>query len=265
MGGGAEARGAVESLIAFVRTIEGGAAIALREPLGFVGKHRLDSERWRLLALRDFRETMIISQPFAQLQQQGVLAGIGEIPHFDAGGVAASSRSAASDGKDAAAVALREEQGFVVGGIDGIDDGIKPLIENFRRGLFGEKFRDDPDFCRRMDGTGAFCHGFGFLPADLPVHGMELAVDIGDTDFIQVHQSETANAGARKGFHRPGTDASYADDGDTGDEETVQRRLAIKPGNAAKAMGEGVWHGRKMRCRGNGVTTESRVVRVFLI
>lgn len=213
----------------------------------------------------DFGEPMVVSQTFAQLEEEGVFAGVGEVAHFDAGGIAPPTRAAAGDGENPAAVALGEEQGFVFGGIDGIDDGIEALIENFRSGFLRKKLRYNGDVAGGVDGAGAFGHGLGFLASDLAVHGVELAVDVGDADFIEIHESEVSDAGSGKRLHGPGSHAADADDGDSCSEEAFQRRLAVEPGDAAKTMEDGIGHGGKMRRRGFRVTTESMGRHGFLI
>ena len=43
----------------------------------------------------------------------------------------------------------------------------------------------------------------GLGAADLAVDGMELAVDVGEADLVEVDQGEVADAGAGEGFDRP--------------------------------------------------------------
>ena len=168
------------------------------------------------------------------------------------------ARAAARHGEDSAPVALGDEQRFVAREVDRIDHRVEAGIENVRGGFFIEKLRDDPDFTDWMNGARAIRHGLGFQAADLPVHRMQLAVHIGDTDFIQIDERQLADAGAGERLHRPRANSAHANDRDPRDQETIQRRLTIQPGNAAKAMLEGVGHARNMQGGAAGVTRGMR-------
>ena len=67
---------------------------------------------------------------------------------------------------------------------------------------------------------------------------MELAVHVGDTDLIEIDHSEVSHAGPDEGFDSPRSNAADANDSDARVEKAVERRLTVKPGDAAKTMGK---------------------------
>ena len=82
--------------------------------------------------------------------------------------------------------------------VDRIDDRIKTGVEDFGRGVFGEKLLPNLDIGIGVDRSGAFGHGIGFLSANLAVHRVELAVHIRDADFIKVDKCQVADARSRE-------------------------------------------------------------------
>ena len=146
----------------------------------------------------------------------------------------------------------KEAEKILAGGVDFefqlAYEVIPPIeIKDFTGVPFGEKGMEDPHIASRVDGPRPVRHGIRLLAADLAIHGMELAVDVGEADLIQVHQCQVADAGASQRLHRPRADATDADHGDPGFQETLQRRLPIEPGNAAEPV-VGIWlrHAGKM-------------------
>ena len=78
--------------------------------------------------------------------------------------------------------------------IDGVDHRVEAIIENFCSGLFVEKFWHNFHFTVGMDGECAVCHGIGFLSTNLAIHRVKLTIDVGDADFVEVDESEVADA-----------------------------------------------------------------------
>lgn len=87
--------------------------------------------------------------------------------------------------------------------VDRIDDRIKAGVEDFGRGVFGEKLLTNLDLGIGVDRSGALGHGIGFLSADLAIHRVELAIHIRDADFIEVDECQVADARSRECFDRP--------------------------------------------------------------
>ena len=96
-----------------------------------------------------------------------------------------------------------KEKAFGEGLVDGVDDVIKPLVENFGSIALAEKSFETSDLAVWIDRFDAACHGGSFLSANFTIHCVELAVDVGDADFIEVDHGDATNAGAGKGLDRP--------------------------------------------------------------
>ena len=79
-------------------------------------------------------------------------------------------------------------------GVDGIDDDIEPGAQELIGILFGIKRLFFHDEAIGIDGVDAVGHGGGFEASNLAVHGVELAVDIAEANFIEIDQSQVADA-----------------------------------------------------------------------
>ena len=78
-------------------------------------------------------------------------------------------------------------------GVDGIDDRIEATVQNLIGCGILEEARDHRHFAIGMDRPDPLGHGLRLLAADLAIHGVQLAVDVGFTDFVQIHQSQLAD------------------------------------------------------------------------
>ena len=91
---------------------------------------------------------------------------------------------------------LGNEQRFMAGVVDGVDHCVESGVEDLGGGLFIKKLRDDHHFAFGMDGDCTVCHGLGLLAPDLAVHRVELAIDVGDANFVEIDHRDVADAGA---------------------------------------------------------------------
>ena len=222
VGDGAHAVGAGEAGGGVGGAGVGDGSVALEKDGGFVGEYGVDAHGEWFGADGDGGKSVGAAQGSADLMKQGVFAGEGEVCGADAGGIPAPAGCAAGDGEDVAVVELGEQECLVRGVVNGIDDGIEAWFEDAVGGLGVEKAWFDVDGCLGMDGADALGHGIGFLSADLPVHGVELAVDVGEADFVEIDEGEVADAGAGESFDGPGADAANPDDGDVCGEEALE-------------------------------------------
>jgi hypothetical protein len=67
------------------------------------------------------------------------------------------------------------------------------------------------------------------------VEGVDLAIDVGFGDVVEIDQGQPAHAAARQGFGRPGADTADADHRDMGAPGACQRAGAIQALDAAEA------------------------------
>jgi hypothetical protein len=246
MGRRAETGGTIQAGFDFRRALGGNAAVTLGVNRGFIGKNRFNAKGGRFGAGRSFWKSVMISQAAAELLEKRIFSAVSEIGDADAGRVPPATGTATSDDRDLPTVAFRDEQGLVTEGIDGVDDEVVSLIEDLCGGGFVEKCGNHFDLSAGMDGARALGHRVGFLATDLAVHRVELAIDVGDADFVEIDERQVANAGSGERFDRPRSHSADADHGDTGSQKPVERRLAIKPSDAAKAKWCGVRHGGNM-------------------
>jgi hypothetical protein len=230
--GGAKAAVAIELVAAFSRrAFFANGAIGLREHGRFGGEDAFDPHGQAFGG-----ELMLFPQVAAHFRQQFVVAGFGEIAGAHPGAIAAAPRAAAGDDREIFCAALREQQNLVGHAIDGIHDEIVFRGEQFV-GRFGvEKAGFAGDAAFGIDGADALGHDLHLRAANGFGEGVELAVDVGDADFVQIHQSDRADARAGQGFGGPSADPANANHRDMRRAQPRQARPAIEPGDAAKTI-----------------------------
>jgi len=74
--------------------------------------------------------------------------------------------------------------------VDGVDDVVESRIENLIGITFSKKRFEAVDLAIWVDGLNSARHGGGFLSANLTVHRVELAIDVGDADFVEVNHRD---------------------------------------------------------------------------
>ena len=212
-GGGAVAGFAVEAQVAAFGAFVRDGAVALGENGGLAGENGGHAEFLDFFSGRGFGEAVVGAEVFAGLQEQGVLAGEGEVGDLDAARVAATAGRPAGDDGNAAFFAGGDQMALLTHGVDGIDDDVKSCTEELVGILFGIKRLFFFDGAVGIDGVDAVGHGGGFEASDLAVHGMELSVHIAEANFIEIDQSQVAHSRAGECFDCPRTHAANADNG----------------------------------------------------
>ena len=91
------------------------------------------------------------------------------------------------------------------------------------------------DFDLRGDQTAALGQHVHFGLTDGAIQRVELAVNVGDTDVVQIDQRELANARARQRLYRPATHAAYPDHNYMGMAKRLRSALAVEASYTAKA------------------------------
>jgi hypothetical protein len=66
----------------------------------------------------------------------------------------------------------------------------------------------------RIDELNALRESVDLGPANVAIERRQLAVDIRETNVVQIDQGDPANPGARQPFNDPRTDPAYAHDTD---------------------------------------------------
>ena len=237
MGGGAVAGGAVEAHVGVIGAVAGDLAVAARIDGGLVGKNGGDVHRLRLRAHRDGGEAMVLPEVFAELVEESVLSGKRQISHTDPGRIALATCATAGDDGKPALPAFRDEQGFVFHGVDRIDHPVHLAAENLLHGALGEKPLDYLQFAVGIDRPHPLGHRRGFLSPDLAVHRVELAVDVGDADLIEVDHTDLPDPGPRQRLDRPRSHPSDPNDNDTRSQKVIQSLPPVQPCYPAKPVG----------------------------
>ena len=87
----------------------------------------------------------------------------------------------------------------------------------------------------RVDLQDTFCHHLDLGHSQRPGQGMQLTIDIGLGNVVEINKRDFTNGRACQCLCRPGTHATDADNADMRLPECFQRTLAVEAANAAKA------------------------------
>ncbi len=212
-----------------------------REALRFGGEDGRDGFEIVVFPLK------IAPQLASHLSQQRVATGERERSATDLRRVEPSPRTADGEHGKGAFSGTGEQEAFDRHPVDGVDDPVVARCQKAFAGAFEEKLRHRVDFDARVDAAHPFgqCDDFG--SPDLPFQRGELPVGVGDADVVLINQGQPTDPGAGEGFHRPGADASHADDGDMSPGEAMKRRLSIKACNSSKTIQIDSVHFRQIR------------------
>ena len=204
-------------------------AIGLRVHHRLAGKHRFDSKQ----ALA--RKTVFAPQRFAHALEQGVVRGLGEIGGHDGGWVAAAPCPAHRHDRRAAAHAKRDEVRLDLRAVDGVHDPRKTGRQDLFRVTLEEEGMQRVDLAIRVDDLDALFEHVDLRPAKGPVVSVQLAVDVGDADVVEIHDRQAANAGPGQGFDGPRTHASHPDDAEVGMLDALGGRETKQAADAAES------------------------------
>ena len=154
-------------------------------------------------------ERIFLAETLSDTEEQGVIFRAVEVGGDELGGI--TPASCAPDGKNASFeyLALGNQDTFVSIAIDGINDQIERSLKDLLCVVLCEKGHLVVHRALRMDLMNPLCHDPGFRHAHSGVQRMDLAVYVGDTNFIHIHQSDLSNPAAREGFHNPRADTTY--------------------------------------------------------
>jgi hypothetical protein len=120
--------------------------------------------------------------------------------------------------------------------VDGVDDVVEAGEIELVDAAAGDQVVDGVAAAIRVDGEDAFTQDIDLDAADGVFKGMDLAVGVADIDVVVVDQRDLADAGARAGLGRPGTDATDADDTEMRALERWQRRFTEYPGDTGESI-----------------------------
>ena len=139
-------------------------------------------------------ESVVVAEGFTSGLEEGVVVGEGEVGDGDAGGVGFSSGGSTGDDGDVFLAAGGEEMAFVAGGVDGIDDELRGVGEEFGGGGFGVELLVGGDFYLGIDELAPLGESDGFGLADGVFEGVDLAIGVGEAKVIEVDKGELSDA-----------------------------------------------------------------------
>lgn len=118
--------------------------------------------------------------------------------------------------------------------VDGVDHIVEAVIEVLGSILGGHKVIDQRQIAVRGIAGDARTHGFDLGLTERGIGGLDLAIDVGLSDMIQVDQGQTPDAAARQSFRRPRAHAADAHDTDVCRRQPGLSILAIEACQAAE-------------------------------
>lgn len=178
---------------------------------------------------------MLTPQAVAQLRQQGIVRSLAEVVDLD------FVRQAFAAGCTNADEARLLTQGpschdcLGTNLIARIDDGVDPGWQESRPVFRLDKLLNALHNTVRVDLRDTFPHG---LHLGLPQRGIErmnLPVDVGFGDVIEVDQRQAAHTAACQGLNRPGPHATDTDNGNVCGTDTLRARRTAETIQATEA------------------------------
>ena len=181
------------------------------------------------------RRAMLLAQPVAQLGQQGVMGGLGQIIDINQMGQPFATRCTRRDKNYSGPQGPIGHAGLGSHLITGIDDGVHAWGQQLGPIVVLDKFLNGMNLAVRVECMNAVSHGENFGLANGGVFGLYLSVDVGFANVVQVNECQLANATARQCLGRPGPHATDTDHSHMGAADTVRASLAVQASQAAKA------------------------------
>lgn len=128
-----------------------------------------------------------------------------------------------------------DQGGFDSETVYGIQYIIKVLMDQLRQIVGGYKILNDVALAVRINGLNAAGHHLTLGLTYRFAGGMELTIDVGDADIIQIDQSQGSDTGSSQRLGCPGTHSTNTYDADMGLFQPVYSSTAIEPTASSKA------------------------------
>lgn len=170
--------------------------------------------------------------------------GSGEVVDFDLRGILSAAGSSTGDHGNFVIPAGGEEMNFGAGGIDGVEDDVGFFLQqNFVRGALAVERLPDNYFDFRVDGAKAIGEDGGFGFADGLGDSVDLTVDIGNAEIIEVDEGEISNSRTCQGLSDPGTHTAETDNHGVAVGEILKDSLAVESADSSETIEVVVSHG----------------------
>jgi len=240
VGGCSVAGVAFDSAGHFLGAFGGGASVAGGE-FGLLGRE--DGGDFEFAGLfPGLGEAIPGTELFSDGEKEGVAKGFREVVDANLGGIGSTARSAAGDDGDVFFAAGGKEVALWADGVDGVDNDVRVCREEFLRVFFGVEGLPDLAMCAGVDRGDAGCEGSSFRLTDGLGSGVNLTVDIGEAEVVEIDKGEMAHPGASEGFDGPRTDSAQADDHDMAAGEFLQGRESVESRDSAEAIAKVIRH-----------------------
>ena len=186
-------------------------------------------------AFQVLRETVVLAQQLAGLGEQGIMFGAAQVGDTNPRRIDLPAGATDCDHPDASAPAMGDQRGLDAETVDAVNDVVVVRVQQVREIIEGEKVLDCRDTTIGVDLSDARRHDLHLGHTERAGQGVQLAVDVGFGDVIEIDQREAADGRARQGLDRPGTDAADANDADVRFPESFQGAIPVETTCAAEA------------------------------
>ena len=123
--------------------------------------------------------------------------------------------------------------------VDAVDDHLRFTAQHVGRGFRLVETVDRLDPGAGIDDAGPFGHELHLRASDRRGHRVELPIDVGDADLVEVDEGQPADPGAGKALGCIAADAAHSQDHDVGVRELFRVAPSPQPGVAVEAPGDG--------------------------
>lgn len=176
------------------------------------------------------------AQFLAHDARQAACAGREEVADNNAGRIDLVRRPHRGNDRDSLLLAALQE--IELGGdvVDAVEDVIVAALQQFAGVFLRIKLLDRFDRDGRIDRPAALGHDHGLALANGAIEGMQLAVDVGQADGVEIDQGQPADAGAGQSLDSIAAHAAETEDRDGGPGQAVQCVCADQEFHAAEAV-----------------------------
>lgn len=154
------------------------------------------------------------AEDFAHTACHAAVAGDRDIVHLDLGRIELVGGPHAGDDRDVPFTAGRDQR--CLGGevVNGVQQVVRLPPQQFSGIVPGKEGLDRNDFSCRIDVPQAGGHDLDLGLADSAGEGVDLAVDVGQADIVEIHQRDSAEAGPPQCFGGVAADSADTADHD---------------------------------------------------
>ena len=187
-------------------------------------------------------KAVVFSQACAHLGQKGVVRDARKVAGGDECRIGAAARAAAYQNESPLLMCPRNERGFGLEAVDGVDDECVGRNEPIHRRLINE-LRHGRNRCLGIDVGCTGGEDLGLGSTERACQSRQLPVDVAFGHYIAVNERQSADARAGKRLHAPASDAAKTDDADVGGGMFFTNSVSIEAAEAAEAADVGGIHG----------------------